>query len=87
MNYKIEEQTIDTVDLKTLLITKGIKVSGKIYSKFKNDFRLSNNPKECNTIILPDNTIVQLTDLAFHMNHIKSTILLYWPWMFPPCMQ
>lgn len=66
--------TIDSVDLKALIVSRGIKVSSKIYKKFKNHFRLSINPLECNTIILSDNTIVQLTDLGFHMDHIKSAI-------------
>ena len=74
MNYKIENTTIDSVDLKVLIVTKGIKVSSKIYKKFKSHFRLSINPLECNTIILPDNTIIHLTDLGFHMSHIKSMI-------------
>jgi hypothetical protein len=74
MNYKIEDTFIDSVILKALLVSHGIKVSNKIYKKFSKDFRLSTNPVECNTIILPDKTIVQLTDLAFHMEYIKSAI-------------
>jgi hypothetical protein len=74
MNYKIDDKTIDSVDLKALLVSRGIKVSNKIYSDFRKKFRLSKNPLECNTIILPDETMVQMTDLAFHMEYIKSAI-------------
>lgn len=74
MTYSFENEIIDSVDLKALLISRGVKVSNKIYQKFGNHFRLSPNPLECNTIILPDNTIVQLTDLAFHMEYIRKTI-------------
>lgn len=74
MNYQIDNAVIDSVDLKALLISRGIKVSNEIYRKFKTQFRISTNPLECNTIILPDNTIVQLTDLAFHMEYIRKAI-------------
>ncbi len=74
MNYNLENAIIDSVVLKALLISRGVKVSNKVYSKFSKNFRLSTNPMECNTIILPDQTIVQLTDLAFHMDYIKSAI-------------
>ena len=74
MDFRIENKTVDSVDLKALLVSRGIKVSGEIYRKMKNQFRLSSNPLECNTIILPDNTIVQLTDLAFHMDYIRKAI-------------
>jgi hypothetical protein len=74
MNYKIEDTIIDSIVLKALLISRGVKVSRKVYNKFSADFRLSTNPMECNTVILPDQTIVQLTDLSFHMEYIKSAI-------------
>jgi hypothetical protein len=74
MELKLNGRTIDTVDLKALLISHGLKVSNRIYKKFKGQVRLSTNPLECNTIILPDGTIVQLTDLAFHMEYIKSAL-------------
>jgi hypothetical protein len=72
--YSLEGKEIDSIDLKALLISRGVKVSPKIYKLFLDKFRLSRNPLECNTVFLPDNTIVQLTDLSFHMEYIKSSI-------------
>ena len=74
MELKLGFEIIDTIDLKALLVSKGIKVSNRIYKKYQGQVRLSANPLECNTIILPDSTIVQLTDLAFHMDYIKTAI-------------
>lgn len=74
MDIKYDNKIIDTIDLKALLVSRGVKVSNRIYKKYKGQVRLSPNPLECNTIILPDDTIVQLTDLAFHMDYIKSAI-------------
>ncbi len=74
MNMEFGGATIDTIDLKALVVSRGVNVSNRIYKKFSGQVRLSANPLECNTIILPDNTIVQLTDLSFHMDYIKSAI-------------
>lgn len=63
MEIEYDNKIIDTVDLKALLVSRGVKVSNRIYKKYKGQVRLSNNPLECNAMILPDETIVQLTDL------------------------
>lgn len=57
-----------------MLISKGVKVSGNVYSTFKDKARLYPNPLKCNSCILPDGTVVQLTDLAFHMAYIRSSM-------------
>lgn len=72
--YKLNGEELDSVDLKAMIISKGVKVSNKIYDKFSETHRINPNPLTCNCIILPDNTIAQLTDLAFHMSHLKDTI-------------
>jgi len=72
--YQLEGQTIDSIDLKTLLVSRGIKVAGEIYKRYKGKVRLSKNPLECNTIRLPDGIFCQLTDLSFHMEYISSVI-------------
>lgn len=74
MQMLMDDQIIDSIDLKALVISRGVKVSGRTYKKYKDHVRISTNPLECNTLILPDETIVQLTDLAFHMAYIKSVI-------------
>ncbi len=74
MEFKIQETTIDSVVLKALLISRGIRVSKEVYRKFSQSYRLSSDPLRCNTIILPDFTVVQLTDLTFHMEYIKKAI-------------
>jgi len=74
MDFNIQGTTVDSVVLKALLVSHGIRVSKEIYRKFSESFRLSTDPLRCNTIILPDFTVVQLTDLAFHMEYIKKAI-------------
>jgi hypothetical protein len=72
--YSIENEEVDSVELKALLVSRGIKISAEIYAEYENKVRLSKNPLECNTVKLPDGTIVQVSDLSFHMEYIKSVI-------------
>lgn len=72
MKFNFEGTDIDSIDLKALLISRGVRISNEVYSKFNNQARLSKNPLECNTIRLPDGTIVQLTDLSFHLEYVQS---------------
>ena len=74
LKYPFEDQEIDSIDLKTMLVSRGIRVAGEIYKRYKGKVRLSKNPLECNTIRLPDGIFVQLTDLSFHMEYIKTIV-------------
>ena len=74
MLYLYDGQQIDSVDLKALLVSRGVRVHDEVYEEFKDKVRLSKNPLECNTLQLPDGTIVQLTDLSFHMEYIHSIL-------------
>ena len=72
--YQIDEHAVDSVVLKALLISRGIKVSREVYEKYQNKVRLSTDPLTCNSLSLPDGTVVQLTDLSFHMDYMKSVV-------------
>lgn len=72
--YRVAGEQLDSVDLKALLVSRGVKVSGELYRAFAGSARLSQDPLACDCMILPDATIVQLTDLALHMGYVRSTI-------------
>ncbi len=74
--YSLNGRMIDSLELKIMLITKGIKVSNKIYQQFCGKFRIYPDPLMCNCLILPDNIIVQITDIALHMRYLKNVISL-----------
>lgn len=74
MPYQIDTATIDSVELKALVVSRGTRVSRDVYTRFGRTHRLSPDPLQCNSLILPDGTIVQLTDLAFHMQYIRSAM-------------
>jgi len=57
-------------------VTKGVKVSRSVYERFGKTHRIYPDPLTCNCLILPDGTIVQMTDLALHMRYLKTAILL-----------
>jgi len=72
--YTMGDDTLDSVDVKALVISRGVKVSSKVYRALGDRARLSPDPLTCNAFLLPDDTVVQLTDLAFHMAYIRSAI-------------
>jgi len=74
MNYLVDGHTLSNVELKALMVSRGIKVSNRVYQQYSTTSRLSKNPLECNSILLPDNTVVQMTDMSFHMEYIRLTM-------------
>jgi hypothetical protein len=74
MEFSVEGQVLSNIEIKALLISRGIKVANRVYKNFSTTSRLSKNPLECNSILLPDKTVVQMTDMSFHMEYIKLTM-------------
>lgn len=74
--YRINEEEIDSLDLKSLIISRGIKVSNRVYEKFGETKRIYPDPLTCNCFLLPDQTVVQMTDVALHLKYVKSAISL-----------
>jgi len=72
--YHIGKEIIDSVDLKCLLISNGVKVNQDVYTLFGKDYRLSLNPMACNSLVLSDNTNVQLTDVGFHLKLLNNML-------------
>ena len=72
MNYKYENFEIDSIDLKCLLVSNGLKIDKDVYKKFGKTNRLYPNALTCNCLKLPDETIVMATDLSFHLSTLSS---------------
>ena len=68
--FKVGNKIADSVELKCLLISKGVKVDNAIYKQFAKNYRLNPNPYMCNSLKLSDGTIVQLTDISFHLKQL-----------------
>ncbi len=73
-HYRVGDEEVDSIDLKALLVSRGVRVDGEVYRRLSASARLSPDPLTCNCLILPDGTIVQLTDLALHMSYVRSAI-------------
>jgi len=73
-NYKLKHLLVDSVELKCLLISRGVRVDKSVYKWAKGRARLDLNPVCCNCIILSCGTIVQLTDTR--LNSQKSPGIL-----------
>ena len=72
MRYQFAQYDIDSVELKCLLISQGLKIDPAVYRKLGSKFRINPNALTCNCIKLPDDTIVMATDLRFHLNTLAS---------------
>ena len=70
--YTIDGNHIDSIELKCLIISRGIKVDNAVYRHHAGISRLSKSPLCCNCLLLSDGTIVQLTDTNFHIRHLSA---------------
>ncbi len=72
--YPYKDQMIDSIELKCLVVSRGVTVEKDVYRKFGKTHRLSINPLMCNCFFLSDNTIVQLSDVSFHLQHLAGML-------------
>lgn len=73
-SYDFLGERIDSIDLKCLLVSKGVKVSKEVYRHYSKISRLGVNPLMCNCMILSDGVIVQLTDMGFHLKYLTGIL-------------
>lgn len=74
--YMLAGEEVDSIELKCMVVSRGMTVDKAVYKAFKPRARLSESPLNCNCMILADGTIVQLTDMGFHLNQVKSMFSL-----------
>ena len=72
MEYRVGGDTVDSVELKCLVISRGLKVDREVYRDCGRDHRIYPNALTCNCFKLPDETIVMATDLGFHLSTLSS---------------
>ncbi|MCC3863414.1 hypothetical protein K0040_03695 [Terrisporobacter petrolearius] len=70
--YKFANYDIDSVELKCLVVSQGLKIDKKVYKKFSSTNRINTNALTCNCFKLPNDTIVMATDLGFHLSTLSS---------------
>ena len=72
MNYAIDGTVVDSVELKCLVVSRGLKIDKEVYRKCGSDYRIYPNALTCNSFRLPDGTVVMATDLGFHLSTLSS---------------
>ena len=72
--YQINGETIDSIELKCLVVSRGIKVGKNVYRRFSGQYRLDISPLTCNCMHLSDGTIVQMTDMGFHLQYLGGML-------------
>ncbi|MEG0492575.1 MAG: hypothetical protein RR696_05175 [Clostridia bacterium] len=73
-SYSFGNELLDSIELKALVVSRGLKVQREVYQHFENTTRLSVSPLCCNCFLLPDQTIVQLTDMGFHLKYLSGML-------------
>jgi hypothetical protein len=72
--YNLFGMEIDSIDLKCLVVSRGLKVDSAVYRHFAAASRLDVNPLTCNCFLLPDGTVCQLTDMGFHLKYLSGIL-------------
>jgi hypothetical protein len=72
--YKFSGYDVDSVELKCLLVSRGVRCDGEVYRRFSREFRLDVSPLTCNCVILSDGTVVQMTDMKFHLQYLNGAL-------------
>lgn len=70
--YQFAHYDVDSVELKCMVVSQGVKIDQEVYKKLKSTFRIYPNALTCNCFKLPDETIVMATDLSFHLETLSS---------------
>jgi len=70
-SYLVNRDVVDSLDLKVLLLSKGVCVHNEIWTTFARTHRLAPGPRTCNNLFLPDGTVVHIADVGpaapFHL--------------------
>jgi hypothetical protein len=72
--YTIDGETLTSLELKCLLVSRGVQVDSAVYRRFGHEYRLSVNPLTCNCLLFSDGTIVQMTDTRFHLRYLSGIL-------------
>ncbi len=72
MNYSFGPWTVDSVELKCLVTSRGLRIDPEVYRTFGGTNRIDRSALTCNSFRLPDGTIVMATDLRFHLATLSS---------------
>ena len=72
--YMLGKEQVDSIELKCLVVSRGLKVSREVYRRFSDLYRLNISPLTCNCLLLSDGTIVQLTDMGFHLQYLGGML-------------
>ena len=62
--YQLGQETIDIIDLKCLVVSKGVRVDPAVYEEFSHVYQLSTDPRRLSCLIFPDGTVATFTDMA-----------------------
>jgi len=60
--FRVDGQTLDSLDLKVSLLRQGVSVHPELYERLSGTCRVSPDPLQCNALLLPGDTVVHIAD-------------------------
>ncbi len=72
MEFAVGGQRVDSVELKCLVVSRGLRIDREVYRSCGGAYRIYPNALTCNSFRLPDGTVVMATDLGFHLSTLAS---------------
>ena len=72
MEFRVGGDTVTSVELKCLVVSRGLKIDREVYRECGKEYRIYPNALTCNCFRLPDETIVMATDLGVHLSTLSS---------------
>ena len=61
--YQLGNEAIDIIDLKCLVVSKGVRVDPAVYERFSDLYQLSTDPRRLSCLVFPDGTVATFTDM------------------------
>ena len=61
--YRLGNEAIDIIDLKCLVVSKGVRVDPAVYERFSDLYQLSTDPRKLSCLVFPDGTVATFTDM------------------------
>lgn len=74
--YKIGDMTLDVIDLKCLVVSKGVRVQPEVYTRFSGQYNISTDLQRLSCLIFSDGTVATLTDMEPMLSKLSERY--YW---------
>ncbi|MCI6018134.1 MAG: radical SAM protein [Clostridiales bacterium] len=69
-NYIVGKMELDSIDIKCMVVSKGVRVHPEVYEQFSDIYNISQDMNRLSCIILPDGTVMTMSDMEPFLEHM-----------------